>query len=76
MFTVIHGKEEFEKAYYYKNSKPKHYPKKYPCILYQEHHEGGLAGEFVNHALFYAPKNVDFKSYVKGLKDGIEFMLW
>jgi hypothetical protein len=67
---IIHNKEEFENNYYYdkKYLKEKNYPKHYPCILLQEHEDGGIGGSYVSHTIVYVDKKYDLKSFMAGFE--------
>lgn len=71
---IVHNKKEFEKVYYYdkKYLEKKDYPRRYPCIVILQDHDGGLMGSYVSHIKIYPPKKCCFDSWVKGVKAGMD----
>jgi hypothetical protein len=72
---LIKSKKEFGDYYYYKSPlKEQDYPKRYPCIVEQIHHDGGLGGCYVEHKITYFPENVDQDSFLRGFIKGRELI--
>ncbi len=67
---IIRSRAEFI-AYYqetYKGYKPDNYPKNYPCVVWKEDIDGGIGGDWVKHNIIPIPKDVDEKSFLRGIK--------
>jgi hypothetical protein len=66
---IIKNKEEYENFYYYKDSKPKKYPKEYPCVVDMVNVDCGIMGDGMFHYALYFPKTTDIKeAFLLGLK--------
>jgi len=63
---IVRNIEEVHAFYYYKDKSSSPVPKKYPCVMWQEHNDGGIGGPYVSHGFEYAPDGVDFYSWAVG----------
>lgn len=71
--ATIKSKKEFEQFYYYTGSKPKVYPKEYPCVCMRKTCGGGIVGEYISHFVNYFPKVKTIEeAFIKGLERGSE----
>ncbi len=52
---LINNRAEYKDFYYYKNSEITRYPKRFPCFVKQEYHDGGLMGDYTQHYVIYPP---------------------
>ena len=68
-YKIVHSDKEFEEFYFYE-SKPDEYPKKYPCLVEEFDEGGGLGGSYRYYSFTYFPKNVNQKSFMLGYKAG------
>jgi hypothetical protein len=65
----INSKEDWENFYYYKDSKPKKYPKEYPCYADRITEGGGICGEYEAHYVAYIQKTKSIEAaFLAGLK--------
>jgi hypothetical protein len=81
---IINSSAEFKGFYYYKSPpnpepcpKPKEYPVKYPCIVEQIHHDGGLGGDYVQHKITYFPRGYSRREqaiFFKGFAEGASYL--
>ena len=74
-YTKINSDKEWENFYYYKGSKPKKYPKKYPCYADRITEGGGICGEYESHYVIYIPKTTSVeKAFFAGLDAEWEYV--
>lgn len=56
-FTLIQNKEDWDKFYFYKETKRIPHPKQYPCIAKVEDEDCGIMGSAWFHYVKYLPKD-------------------
>lgn len=77
VISILHNKKEFEAFYFYKGEIDiKEYPNRYPCLCMKIFHDGGIAGDYIEHKTMYSPNCYLSREmqlcFLDGVKNGIE----